>query len=60
MFDDEVETKREIDMGEIYRQNYIDAREEVAKLEMKVAELQFENEILNHELDLAENLIVKK
>ena len=60
MFNDEVETKREIDMGEIYRQNYIDAREEVAKLEMKVAELQFENEILNHELDLAENLIVKK
>lgn len=60
MFDDEVTTKREIDMGEIYRQNYIDAREEVAKLEMKVAELQFENEILNHELDLAENLIVKK
>lgn len=59
MFDDEVETKREIDMGEIYRQNYIDAREEVAKLEMKIAELQFENEILNHELDLAENFIRK-
>jgi hypothetical protein len=43
MFEDEKDT---IDMVEIWRQNYMDAKDEIRNLKIRIAELESENELL--------------
>lgn len=55
-FEDENEGK--IDMAEIWRQNYMDALDEVRNLNDRIRELEYERDVLIHDLKLAEDYIM--
>lgn len=55
----EFEEVRDIDMAEIWRQNYEDAKDEIRNLKLRIKELEIENEFLNRDVDRAENFILK-
>ncbi len=55
-FEDEHEGK--IDMAEIWRQNYEDALDEVRNLNDRIRELEYERDVLIHDLKLAEEYIM--
>jgi hypothetical protein len=56
-FENDFETKQALDMGEIYRQNYEDALDEIRNLRCRIAELEVENKLLRNDIDRAENFI---
>jgi len=47
MFEEEKDT---IDMAEIWRQNYMDAKDEIRELKFRIAELEAENESLQQDI----------
>lgn len=56
----------ELDYAEIYRQNFMDAKDEIRNLKFELEELKtenevlkFENNLLNTQLSIAENAILK-
>ena len=53
------EEVRDIDMAEIWRQNYEDAKDEIRNLKLRIKELEIENEFLSKDIDRAENFILK-
>lgn len=58
MYDFETALDRISYQAELYRQNYMDALDEVRNLRDRVRELEFERDILEHELDIAEKYIM--
>jgi len=54
MFEEEKDT---IDMAEIWRQNYMDAKDEIRELKFRIAELESENEFLKKDKDKTKNHI---
>jgi hypothetical protein len=56
-FENDFETKQALDMGEIYRQNYEDALDEIRNLRCRIAELEVENKLLRNDVERAENFI---
>ena len=56
-FENDFETKQAFDMGEIYRQNYEDALDEIRNLRCRIAELEVENKLLRNDVERAENFI---
>lgn len=56
-FENDFETKQALDMGEIYRQNYEDALDEIRNLRCRIAELEVENKLLRNDIERAENFI---
>ena len=58
MFEDDVIVNNKIDMAEIYRQNYMDALDEVRNLRQELAAVRYERDLLEHQLDNAENYIL--
>jgi len=52
MFEEEKDT---IDMAEIWRQNYMDAKDEIRELKFRIAELESENEFLKKDKDKTKN-----
>ena len=56
-FENDFETKQALDMGEIYRQNYEDALDEIRNLRYRITELEIENKLLRNDIDRAENFI---
>lgn len=56
-FENDFETKQALDMGEIYRQNYEDALDEIRNLRYRIAELEVENKLLRNDVERAENFI---
>lgn len=56
-FENDFETKQALDMGEIYRQNYEDALDEIRNLRCRIAELEVENKLLRSDVERAENFI---
>jgi len=47
MFEEDKDT---IDMAEIWRQNFMDARDEIRELKFRIAELESENESLQKDI----------
>lgn len=58
MFEDDVIVNDKVDMAEIYRQNYMDALDEVRNLRQELAAVRFEKDLLERQLDNAENYIL--
>ena len=58
MFEDDVIVNTKIDMAEIYRQNYMDALDEVRNLRQELAAVRYERDLLEHQLDNAESYIL--
>ena len=58
MFEDDVVMNNKVDMAEIYRQNYMDALDEVRNLRQELAAVRFEKDLLERQLDNAENYIL--
>lgn len=58
MFEDDVIVNNKVDMAEIYRQNYMDALDEVRNLRQELAAVRYERDLLEHQLDNAENYIL--
>lgn len=56
-FENDFETKQALDMGEIYRQNYEDALDEIRNLRYRITELEIENKLLRNDVERAENFI---
>jgi len=56
-FENDFETKQALDMGEIYRQNYEDALDEIRNLRYRITELEIENKLLQNDVERAENFI---
>lgn len=54
----EREYEIEIDMAELYRQNYEDALDEIRNLRYRINELEIENKLLNQDIDRAERHIL--
>lgn len=54
MFDEEKDT---VDMAEVWRQNYMDALDEIRNLQFKIKELEAEKLLLEKDIDRAENHI---
>lgn len=55
-----------LDYAEIYRQNFMDAKDEIRNLKFELEELKtenkilkFENDLLNRQISIAENTILK-
>lgn len=48
MFDEEKDT---VDMAEIWRQNFMDAKDEIRNLKQKIAELENENQFLTEKCE---------
>ena len=59
MFEDDVVTEAKVDMAEIYRQNYMDALDEVRNLRQELAAVRYERDALKHQLNIAENYIMR-
>ena len=56
----------ELDYAEIYRQNFMDAKDEIRNLKFELEELRtenrtlkFENDLLNRQLLIAENAVMR-
>ena len=58
MYDFDTALDRISYQAELYRQNYMDALDEVRNLRDRIRELEFERDILEHELDIAEKYIM--
>lgn len=56
----EKEIQKDIDITEIYRQNYEDALDEIRNLKFKIAELEIENNLLQKDIDRAERFIFSR
>lgn len=54
MYDEDKDT---IDMAEVWRQNYMDALDEIRNLRYEVKELKIENKLLREDIYRAENHI---
>lgn len=54
MYDEDKDT---IDMAEVWRQNYMDALDEIRNLRLEIYELKIENKLLKKDIDRAENHI---
>lgn len=55
-----------LDYAEIYRQNFMDAKDEIRNLKFELEELKtenkvlkFENDLLNRQLSIAENAVMR-
>ena len=55
MFEEEKDT---IDMAEIWRQNFMDARDEIRELKFRIAELESENESLQKDISKSKQKIM--
>ena len=58
MYDFETALDQLTYQAELYRQNYEDALDEVRNLREKIHELEFERNMLKHQLDIAEKYIM--
>ena len=55
MFEEDKDT---IDMAEIWRQNYMDAKDEIRNLKIRIAELESENESLQQDISKSKQKIM--
>lgn len=55
MFEEEKDT---IDMAEIWRQNFMDAKDEIRNLKIRIAELESENESLQQDISKSKQKIM--
>lgn len=55
MFEEEKDT---IDMAEIWRQNFMDAKDEIRNLKFRIAELESENESLQQDISKSKQKIM--
>lgn len=55
----EFDEHKDIDMAEIWRQNYQDAKDEIRNLKLQIKELETENAFLANDLERAESFILR-
>lgn len=55
MFEEDKDT---IDMAEIWRQNFMDAKDEIRNLKIRIAELESENESLQQDISKSKQKIM--